>query len=546
MVIFIIVKILYFNYDKKMKTCFKMKAHNYLFRISCLESYYPVIINDDIYIIPNPDNMRDKIGPNLTYIDFNSDSFSYLSIQNEFPINKEELESLAKKVISMLIILILNPLYLEEFYHFTHEEGRVSLVEASIKPFENPDLKKKRNYLHGRLRLYPFNKISRSLFKKIKENPISDSLYSIIMEYITSYREQFIEISGTIAWNVLEHIASRYWDKKDKKMLYIVKEEKLNDYITFLDTTANHYIKHHVKEEDVILDLPDYKENYKNYLKKTITRDIVKFSPVKFRIFRMFEEEKIVYMPNKDLIKDMYNIRIDRFHYGLNIAEIQQKRGKNPIDVIVKFRPFLYRMILEFLGIISEFFFFDSGHLINREETRKIPNILEGEPDIPIKLDEFKLVQKIRSLNVSLQELIEIELDTEIIDKDNHYNVHATLSKNEEEYIITFLDPPLIFYRAFDNIPSKDENYPEDITRYLRTIKGTFIHNIIRYEIEFYNTPIDYPMVTLKIRHPEIEKWIEAQNRKIGVQNRKENTKMEEISTVQFKISKINMKHTNN
>ncbi len=104
-----------------MRIRFKMKAHNYLFRISCLELYYPIIINNDICIIPNSDNMGDEIDPNLTYIDFNSDSFSYLLIQSEIPINREELENLAKKAISMFIILILNPLYLEEFYHFKHE-----------------------------------------------------------------------------------------------------------------------------------------------------------------------------------------------------------------------------------------------------------------------------------------------------------------------------------------------------------------------------------------------------------------------------------------
>ena len=44
-----------------MRTCCKMKAHNYLFKISYLELYYPVIVNDDIYIIPNSVNMRDEI-----------------------------------------------------------------------------------------------------------------------------------------------------------------------------------------------------------------------------------------------------------------------------------------------------------------------------------------------------------------------------------------------------------------------------------------------------------------------------------------------------
>lgn len=355
------------------------------------------------------------------------------------------------------------------------------------------------------------------------------------MEYIASYKEPLIEISGTNAWNVLEHIASRYWGRKDKKKLYIIKEEKLNDYIEFLDTNANQFIEDNIdKEDDVTLDLPDYKENYKDFLKRTITRDIIRFSPVKFRIYRMFEEEKIPYKSNKELIKDMYDIRIDRYHYGLNIAEIQLKRGKNPIDVIVRFRPFLYRKILEFLGFIDEFFFFDLGHLINKEETLEIPNILEWEPDIPTKLDESKLVQKIKSLDDLLLKLIGTNLDAEVIDKGKHHKLRAMLSKNKGEYIITFFDPPLIFYSAFDEIPSNDQKYPEDIIRYLRPVKCTFTYNNIRYKIEFYNKPLDYPKFNIKFRHPEIEKWIEEQTGK-------ERKIKEETSKINFKINKITM-----
>ncbi len=248
----------------------------------------------------------------------------------------------------------------------------------------------------------------------------------------------------------------------------------------------------------------------------------------------MFEEEKILYKSNKELIKDMYDIRIDRYHYGLNIAEIQLKRGKNPIDVIVKFRPFLYRKILEFLGFIDEFFFFDSGHLINKEQTIGIPNILEWEPDIPTKLDESKLVQQIKLLDDLLLKLIGTDLDAEVIDKGKQYKLRAILYKNKGEYFITFFDPPLVFVRAFDEIPSKDNKYPEDISRYLRPIKCTFIHNNIRFEIEFYNKPLDYPKFNLKISHPEIEKWIEEQTGK-------ERKIKEETSKVHFRISKITM-----
>ncbi len=511
-----------------------MKTHNYLFRISCLELYYPVIIDEEICIIPNSDNMRDEIEPNLIFIDFNPDSFSYLLIQSEIPINREELENRAKKAISMLIILILNPLYIEEFYHFKHEEGNFSLVKASIKPFEKPDFKKKRNYLHGRLGIYSFNKIARNLFKKISKNPISDSLYSIIMEYIASYKEPLIEISGTIAWNVLEHIASRYWNKKNKKKLYIIRKEKFEDYIDVLSQCAEKFIENIDELKDVLIDHPKYKGVYKGLLKNSLSSEILKYSPVKFRIYRMFEEEKISDKSDEELIKDMYVIRNDMYHSGLNISEIQQKRGKNPIDVIVKFKPFLYRKILEFLGFIDEFFLFDTGHLITREETIKIPNILEWEPDIPIKLDESKLIQQIKSLDDLLQKLIGTDLNAEVIDEDKHYKVRAILSKNKGKYIITFLDSPLIFFSAFDEIPSKDKKYPEDITRYLRSIRCTFIHNNIRYEIEFYNKPLGYPKFNLKISHPEIEKWIEEQTGK-------ERKIKEETSKVHFRISKINM-----
>lgn len=163
------------------------------------------------------------------------------------------------------------------------------------------------------------------------------------------------------------------------------------------------------------------------------------------------------------------------------------------------------RKILEFLGFIDEFFFFDSGHLINKEATVEVLNILEWEPDILTKLDESKLIQKIKSLDDLLLKLIGTDLDAEVIDKGKHHKLRAILSKNKGEYIITFFDPPLIFVSAFDEIPSNDQKYPEDIIRYLRPIKCTFIDKNIRYEIEFYNKPIDYPKFNLKFSHPEID-----------------------------------------
>ncbi len=119
-----------------------MKLNNYLFRISCLELFYPVIINDDIYIIPNSDNMKDDVEPNLTHIDFKPSSFSYLLIMSEEPKHREELENLAKKILSMLTILILNPLYLEEYYHFKYEDSIFSLVEAPSGSYGIVDLYK--------------------------------------------------------------------------------------------------------------------------------------------------------------------------------------------------------------------------------------------------------------------------------------------------------------------------------------------------------------------------------------------------------------------
>lgn len=513
-----------------------MKAHNYLFRISCLELFYPVIINDDIYIIPNSDDMRDKYEVNLSFIDFNPSSFSYLSIMSEEPIELEELENLAKKVLSMLTILILNPLYLEEFYHFKYEGSNLSLVEATIKPFQEPDLKKKENYLHGKLGIYPFNEIVRDLYKKISNNPISDSLYSIIMEYIVSHKEPLIEISGTIAWNVLEHIASRYWNKRDKNKLYIIKKKKFNAYIKALSDCADDFIEHKINQQkDVLLDHPNYTGTYKSLLKNGLTPQIIGFSPVKFRIFKIFEEEGIEYESKKDLIMDMYDIRNKIYHDGLNIEQIKNILGKNPIDIIVKFRPFLYRKILELSGLIYEFFLFKSGHLTVKKEFSEIPNILDWEPDIKTKLDEYELIKRIKLLDDLFTSLIGTILNTHVKDEDEDYEVTAIISKKEGENIIKFFNFPLIFLSAFDKIPSKDKNYPEDIIKYLRPIICTFIDNNIHYEIEFYNRPIKYPRFNLKIDQSAIEKWVAEQyGKKVEIKK--------ETSKIDFKINKITMK----
>ncbi len=453
-----------------------MKLNNYLFRISCLELFYPVIINDDIYIIPNSDNIKDDVEPNLTHIDFKPSSFSYLLIMSEEPKHREELENLAKKILSMLTILILNPLYLEEYYHFKYEDSIFSLVEATIKPFEEPDLKKKRNQLHGRLGIYSFNKIAGGLFEKISNNPISDFLYIIIMWYITSHRERLTEISGTIAWNVLEHTASRYWK------------------------SLRRHRRAHIKN----------------------------------KIFRMFDEEHIEYESKRELIEDMYKIRNKIYHEGLSLPEIENLLGKNPIDVIVSFKPFLYRKILEFVGFISEFFDYVSGHLIIKEEFEVVENILDWKPEIKTKLDEYKLIKELKSLDKLLEKLVGTALDTHVKDKDKDYEVTAIISKKEREYSIKFLDPPRIFHFSFDKIPSKNKNYPEDITKYLRPIICTFLNNSIQYRIEFYNKPID-PEIKIKYVQSGIKKWV-------AEQYGKEMDTEEEVSEVDFKINKITMK----
>lgn len=508
-----------------------MKTNNYLFRISCLELYYPIKFNDDICILPNLVNMRENVEPNLLYVDFNPKTFSYLLVQSDKPLNRKKLENLAKKSISFLTILILNQLYIEEYYHFKLEGGVFSLVEATILPFKELELKKKNNYLHGRMGVYPLNKIAGKLFKKILDNPISDSLYSIIMEYITSHKESLIEISGTVAWNVIEHMASRYWERVDRKKLYIITEKKLIKFIDFLDTHADQFITDNIETDDVTIDHPDYKSNYKNLLKRTIKRDILKFSPVKFRIFRMFEEEKILYEPNKKLIKDMYDIRVYMYHYGLSLEEIQTKIRKDPLDVIVKFKPFLYRKILEFLGFIDELFFFDSGYLIKKEDISNIPNILEEEPEIKTKLAESELIQKIGSLEDLFQKVMGNEIEAKLIYEGTNYKSHLTLSKNEEDYIITLTDFPFILIKALFEIPSEDKNYPEEIIRFLHPVICTFLFNNTKYKLEFYNRPIDSEL-TFKFGHPEIEKWIEEQTGKARMNE-------EETSKIQYTLSKI-------
>ncbi|MHA1253102.1 MAG: hypothetical protein ACTSRP_24165 [Candidatus Helarchaeota archaeon] len=188
---------------------------------------------------------------------------------------------------------------------------------------------------------------------------------------MVSLRENIFETSSILAWNFLEHLASRYWNNQDKNFLLKITEEKSNDFISKLKETASNYMSNEIKDEDILL-IGEYSKRYniKNLLISEITTNILFFSPVTYRILSMFEKEEILEENDEEKIKKMNLIRNLLLHNGYSLKEISSHKNIdfNPIEFIASYKVFLYRKFLMFLKIIDDHTEFKFGRLILKDD----------------------------------------------------------------------------------------------------------------------------------------------------------------------------------
>lgn len=338
----------------------------YIYRVLYLELHVPIKINDTISLLPRESSLDEK---NYN-IDFNKDEYSFILIESEEEIkDKNLLQKKVELILTILSAFLCNQFYCKENYCLKVENMSYKAIFAKIVPFPNRFIKKVRNYSF--LSAPGIQRHFGEIFSTLLENPLSDSLFYLMATLMACLRESIVEVSSILAWNFLEHLASRYWKSENEDYLLKINQKKFDDYISTLKDTALKFIKDEIKKEDLLLTGEHSKVfNITNLLTSGISSKILPFSPVKYRILSMFEKEGILEDTDEEKIKTMNLIRNLLLHDGLSLIEISshKKIKDDPKEFNAIYKAFLYRKFLMLLRIIEDHAEFKSGRLILKEE----------------------------------------------------------------------------------------------------------------------------------------------------------------------------------
>jgi len=293
-------------------------------------------------------------------IDFNKDEYAFILIESEEKIEiKIELEKKVELILTTLSALFCNQFYYEEFYYIKKEVNGYEILKARIIPFPNRYIKKTYNYLFNNA--LGIQKHIGAIFQELSNHLLSDSLFNLTATLMASLKENVFETKAIFAWNFLEHLAARYWKKKNPNYLLKLKKK---EYKNFRKRAVK--CNEAIVQKDNILLTGGYSEKIAELL---IPNNI---SPAKYRIFSMFEKKGIFEdkEKEKDKINKMYKIRNKLIHNGFSLEELRthQKITFDPIEVVSTYNSFIYRKFLMFLNIIDNYAEFRYGKLILKED----------------------------------------------------------------------------------------------------------------------------------------------------------------------------------
>jgi hypothetical protein len=450
-----------------------MKNFIYVYKILFLEVHFPIIIDEEKQIIPCKSNIIDgksDFNTNYTNISFNPNLYSFIVIQKDSETSELILKQEIENILVIFSMLLLEQFFYYDRYYFEMQSENIILKEATTTTLKEARSKGRKGYLHGPLGVYSFEKIAKELFSKIKSNPISDSLFFLIAEFLTNLNTNIIEVNGILSWNTLEHIASRYWKKVDQAKLYKIRPDIFNKFIEYLKSETENFVKD-LKPEHILIDDPNY--SIKSLLKGGLSKSIIEFSPIKYKIYCMFQNENITDSEDKQIIKKIYSIRNKLIHNGLSIdelrddEELQKKlKGENLLEVLIKFTPYLYRKLLKFLGIIEEFAYFYLGRL-----RLKIVDKLSAEPlnDIDAfferEVEEIIIAEKIEETYDIIRNIVGKEFIAELYIKDEKEDSKICINNNPKKdfFNLVCYEPSSRLYKYTKNLTKKGINNPEDI-----------------------------------------------------------------------------------
>ncbi len=413
---------------------------------------------ENIYILPSE---VQEIG---TTIYFDIDSFSYLLIKTDSEENEENLRQMVKLIISFFCLLLGNQFYTKENYHF-YLENKIIIKKAHLYPIPEPIVEK-----HPSTPSVVHIKIIQFIFKQwyqdIFDNCIKDSIFRLIAELNAGLRNTMFEISAGLLWNAWEHLASKYW-KNNKDKLYVITKTKFNEFIKALKDTANNFIDGLESEEILLENILNGRYNYKNLLKRDLSKDIANYSPANYRIYQMFDKEgEILTNQEIDFITIMNRIRNDLYHKGLSLQEIEEKENIKPIEFLVKYKSFSYRKFLEYFGIIDRFAQYDGGIFQWKDEIIRESN---NEEIIELNRDLSDLYNNIKRLNkiYGISRNTELKWNNQI----NKIRVKFLYDLFEKNHYVNMSHLPMDYKKSLYNnliTHTNVNNRPEDLVKLIQ------------------------------------------------------------------------------
>ena len=323
-----------------------MKNHIYIFRIDYLELSSPIRLSKTISIIPGNYELQENEEVNFD-ISFQFNKYSYIFIEKEDYVDLNDLVKDLNLVYALFSFLMSNwvEIYPRENYYIIYENGkRTILKKAIIIPFRRFEFNLQYSRIHQSK-----NKIRTvidEMYMSFKESPITHSIYYIIGELLISKRENIALTKVIYAWNAIEHLAFNYWKKANKEKLYIIREEKFGPLMESLQDILKEYIENKIDESTDVnisdLETDFYNQDYKQLLKNKLKNGVDNFSPIMYKIIRMFENEGLNLTKQEyELIRDMNRLRNLIYHIGVKREKIRKKIKKEPFDLINEFLYFL-------------------------------------------------------------------------------------------------------------------------------------------------------------------------------------------------------------
>lgn len=485
----------------------------HLYKILYLEIHMPIKITDSIFLLPRKGSMNE----NNYQFAFNKEEYSYLLIVSKKlesvpSCDKQEIET----VKTLLSLLLANQFYNTEYVQLKIENSTTNLLKAKITVNIQKNIRERASLTH--FNIISISRMLNTIYEDLKINSLSlFNITSILMAFL---RENVFELAIILGGTFIEHLATRYWNKKDPELLLNITFNAFNRYIKIIKGRANEFFKNELKKDEILL-TGEYSQKAKSLLFQTLSPNVNNFSPAKYRFYSLLRNENLFKAEDKQKIKLLYQMRNMIIHDGKNLEDIKAdpKIIVNPIQLLEEIKMMLYRIFLQYLGVVGSHLEFKSGHLIIKGGFPDYSGMTSEE--IKAELDQLSEEhQKDMKNNRPLIDVLSIREEKIAQLKEIHTSCqfnwafgseeakfHLSFNEKEEIFEIKLFNPPIEFLEFWYSSPfQSNQNYPEDHIRIQKpyTFKFELSENrisVISYQI--LDTNVDMLRHLLNIKTEE-------------------------------------------